>query len=283
MSTPAISPGLSVTTPLRVGVDGSARRIERTVPGEVPVALVYDGATLAVMLASPFDLEAFAVGFSLSERIVSSADDIASVEIVAAEQGVEARIWLAPGVGARLSERRRALAGPTGCGLCGIESLAAAMPDLAPVTGNVMLSPPEVLGAVAALGEAQRLNRAASALHAAGLWVPRRGLAASAEDVGRHNALDKLIGHLALADENEPGAVVLTSRVSVELVHKCAVLGAPVLIAISVPTALAIERADALGITLIAVARADGFEVFTHASRIDLLSATKREAVADAA
>lgn len=264
------TPGLVATRSLRIGTDGRARSTERSLPDEMPVAVVVDGATFAVMLASPVGLEAFAIGFSLSERIVPSIADIAGVDIVESDHGLEARIWLAPGIGARVAAGRRALVGPTGCGLCGIESLAASMPELAAVDTAFTVRPADVFRAVEALGVAQVMNRAASALHAAGYWVPGAGLVQSAEDVGRHNALDKLIGGLAVAEEHRPGAVVMTSRLSVELVHKCAVLGAPVMIALSVPTALAIERADVLGITLVAVARADSFEVFTHPDRIEL-------------
>lgn len=277
------STGLTTVAPLRIGADGTERTVERRVPDEVPVALVYDGATYAVMLATPTDLEAFAVGFSLSERIVPSHRAIEGIEIVDGDLGVEARLWLAPGAGAALAQRRRALTGPTGCGLCGVESLAAALPELAPVTAEISLGPADVLRGIEALGAAQGLNRVASALHGAGFWVPGTGLVASAEDVGRHNALDKLIGRLALGDDTRPGAVIVTSRVSVELVHKCAVLGSSVLIAFSAPTALAIERADRLGVTLVAVARADGFEVFTHVDRIDRTVAADQGIVVHAA
>jgi FdhD protein len=250
----------------------------RAVPAEVPVALVYDGSTYAVMMASPGDLEDFAVGFSLSEGIVSSSDEIAGLDVVRQDKGIELRLWLAADRGRNLAERRRRIAGPTGCGLCGVESLEAAIPACPRVSADLSIGSTEIEAAVAAMPPAQSLHQVTRAVHGAAFWTRARGLEGLAEDVGRHNALDKLIGRLH-RERTDAGAgiVLLTSRVSVEMVQKAAVAGAPILIAISAPTALALQAAEQAGITLVAIARADGFEVFTHPHRIQRLEATSAE------
>jgi FdhD protein len=245
--------------------------IARTLPEEVPVALVYDGTTHAVMLASPADLEDFAVGFSLTERRVAAPADIAELEIVAHPSGIEARMWLAPAAGREVLDRRRALLGPTGCGLCGIDSLDAALPAVPAVPEGPVIAIAEVEAAVAALRPAQVLNAEARALHAAGFWRPGAGLVAVREDVGRHNALDKLAGALARAGEiAEGGVLVMSSRLSVELVQKAAAIGVSVVAAVSAPTALALRTAEAAGMTVVGIARDDGFEVFAGHARIAL-------------
>jgi FdhD protein len=166
-----------------------------------------------------------------------------------------------------LAARRRRLAGPTGCGLCGIESLAEAVRPLAPVAETgLRVTGRDLLSAMAQMEAAQAIGPATRAVHAAGLWTP--GALLVREDVGRHNALDKLVGAAARAGRSPEGLLLLTSRVSVELVQKAAVFGAPVVCAMSAPTALAVRTAQAVGITLVAVARADGFEVFTHPERV---------------
>ena len=239
----------------------------REVAEETPVAIVHDGATTAVMMATPTDLQDFAVGFSLTEGVVEDAAAIRRVEEVASADGVELRIWLETGAGARLARRRRLLAGPTGCGLCGVESLAEAARPARRVVGATRITADELLDAMAAMDKEQELGRATRAAHAAGFWRDGR-LIAVREDVGRHNALDKLVGALARSGQPANGVVLLTSRVSVEMAQKAAMIGAPVIAAVSAPTALAIRTADAAGLTLIAVARPDSFEIFTHPERI---------------
>ena len=241
----------------------------RSLPEETALALTYNGGTYAVMMGTPQDLEDFAVGFSLSEGIVQSPEEIASLEIVDLDDGIELRMWLAEEKAARLSDRRRHIAGPTGCGLCGIDSIAQAVRPTAVVSKWRSFNPREIMAAMASLPPLQPINFETRAVHAAAFWTPAAGIVALREDVGRHNALDKLAG--ALAQVKAPaseGMVLLTSRVSVEMVQKTAAIGAPVLVAVSAPTALAVKMAEAAGITLVAVARSDGFEVFTHPDRI---------------
>ncbi len=234
------------------------------------MALVYDGSTEAVMLATPKDLEDFALGFSLTEGMIASKNDIRSLEVLAVEGGMEARMWLSPERSRAAAARRRSRMGPTGCGLCGVESLAEANRAVPKIQKGVSLTSAEVLAARNALDEAARLGAATRATHAAGFWTTAGGLVLVREDVGRHNALDKLAGAMALAGiDGSDGAVVLTSRVSLEMAQKTAMISASVLIAMSAPTALAVRVAEQSGLTLVAVARSDGFEVFTHPERID--------------
>jgi FdhD protein len=221
------------------------------------------------MMGTPLKLRDFAVGFSLSEGIVQSVDDIDSLDIVHLDDGIELRMWLKQSKAELLNERRRHIAGPTGCGICGIDSIAEAVRPASIVARGRSFSPREVTTAMQSLPPLQQINIETRAVHAAAFWTPERGIVALREDVGRHNALDKLTGALAQdrISANE-GMVLLTSRVSVEMVQKTAAMGAPVMVAVSAPTALAVRIADAAGITLVAVARGDGFEVFTHPERI---------------
>ena len=251
------------------GAAGASEVTLRAVPEEVPVALVYDGSTQAVMMATPADLEDFAVGFSFTEGQISSPADITELSIVEQSDGIEARMWLVPEAGQHLASRRRAIAGPTGCGLCGVESLAAAVPPPPVVPQGLVISRDDVHRALTALAPAQELNIRTRAVHAAAFFTPATGALVVREDVGRHNALDKLVGAVLRSGATaDAGFVVLTSRVSVEMVQKTAKLGAQVIVAVSAPTALALRTAEAAGITLIAIARADGFEIFTHPHRI---------------
>ncbi len=240
----------------------------RSLAEETAVAFSYDGTSHAVMMATPRDLEDFAVGFSLTEGIVASPVEIEALDIVEHDKGVDLSMRLAAPRANALKERRRFLAGPVGCGLCGIESLDEAMRPVPSVAGGAPVSRSALLAAVEAMTRGQALNRETSAVHAAGFWTGA-GETVVREDVGRHNALDKLAGALAQAGiAARSGIVVISSRLSVELVQKAAMIGAPIMVAISAPTALAVRTAEGAGITLAAVARGDSFEVFTHPGRI---------------
>jgi FdhD protein len=250
----------------RGGLESFGRR---SVPEETPVALTYNGSAHAVMMATPADLGDFAIGFSLAEGVVEAPSEIASLDIVEVEDGIEARMWLEPSATARHQTRRRTMLGPTGCGLCGVESIGEALKSNPRVGGaSVRVSRSELTAAMVALQKEQALNAQTRAVHAAGLWLgPGRLLVR--EDVGRHNALDKVIGAAASAAlPADGGVVLLTSRVSVELVQKTARLGAPIMAAVSAPTALAIRVAEDAGITLVALLRGDDFEIFTKPERI---------------
>ncbi|OQP87042.1 sufurtransferase FdhD [Rhizobium rhizosphaerae] len=252
---------------------GELVKAERLVPEEVPVAFSYGGSTHAVMMATPDDLGDFALGFSLAEGIIARAGDILAIDLVEAGEGIDVQITLADSTAEALTARRRRMAGPVGCGLCGIESIEQAtrtVPSLA--EGALRLTPEEIAEAMQALGAAQTLNRETRAVHGAGFYRPGgQGLVAMREDVGRHNALDKLCGAVLHAGlQGSEGAVVVTSRLSVEMVQKAAALGSPVLIAISAPTALAIRTAETAGMTLIGIARDEDFEIFTRPDRVSM-------------
>jgi FdhD protein len=241
----------------------------RAVPEETAIAFTFNGLTHAVMMASPSDLEDFAIGFALTEGLIDRPGDIAGLEIVATRLGVELRAWLPSERAKAYSARRRSMAGPTGCGLCGIESLEEAMRSAPPVSSAYAFGRADIVAAMASLPGGQKLNLETHAVHAAGFWTPERGLIALREDVGRHNALDKLAGALCGGGVSAgQGLILMTSRVSVELIQKAARMGAPAIVAISAPTAAAIRLAEACGISLIAVARGGDFEVFAHNERL---------------
>jgi formate dehydrogenase accessory protein FdhD len=236
---------------------------------EVPVALVYNGISHAVMLASPSDLEDFAVGFSLSEGLVATADEVLDLEVAPAGDGIEVRLTVTARRFAGLKDRRRALTGRTGCGLCGVESLDEAMLPLPRLEDRTPLTLAAIRRALDGLAPRQRLNRLAGAVHAAAWADPDGTIRHLAEDVGRHNAFDKVIGAMARQPGGRPpGFAVLTSRLSYELVQKAATTGISTLVAISAPTALAVEAAERAGVCVVALARADSVTVYAGADRI---------------
>jgi FdhD protein len=247
----------------------------RVLAEEMPVAFTFNRTTYAVMLATPADLEDFAVGFSLTEGVIGRPGDIQALEVLEVAGGIELRMDLLPERLSGLEARRRRLAGFGGCGLCGMESIAEAvrLPGASPPDSTWRIAAATLAEAIAAMPARQALNRQARALHAAAFLRQDGGIMAVAEDVGRHNALDKLIGWLArqdiVAGQGElPGGLLVSSRVSVELVQKAARVSAPLLAAVSAPTAFAVRLAEQAGITVVGVARDDGFEVFTHPERI---------------
>jgi FdhD protein len=248
--------------------NGSASAGERTLAEEVPVAFSYDGAAHAVLMATPADLEDFAVGFSYTEGIITERADIAELGIVGVADGIVLRIWLTGDRSDAFAARRRRFVGPAGCGMCGLESLAEANRAIPFVSCDLQVSRHDIAEAVAALPARQRLNMQTGAVHAAGFW--RRGQSlVLREDVGRHNALDKLAGALLRRDRSAAeDIIVLSSRISIELVQKAAMMRAAIIVGVSAPTALAVRTAEAIGITLVGIARDDGFEVFTHPERI---------------
>lgn len=240
-------------------------------PQEAPVAIVIDGMSQAVLMATPQDLRDFALGFALTEGLIATPADVQDFETVAVQAGGfpahEARLWLRPGLAAGLAERRRSMVGPVGCGLCGVDSIAAALPAIVPVVSDWTMPADAVGSAMAALSAGQALRRQTPAIHGAAFWDGRRALVR--EDVGRHNALDKLAGALADAGiDPGQGAIVMSSRLSVDLVQKAARLGAPILIGASAATGLALDWAQRAGMTLIARARGQSFDLHTHPRRI---------------
>ncbi|MBT0963470.1 formate dehydrogenase accessory sulfurtransferase FdhD [Denitromonas iodatirespirans] len=244
---------------------GSVESVECLIE-EVPVALVYNGISHVVMLASPTDLEDFALGFSLSEGILEGTDELYDCEVVSRAEGLEVRLEIAAAPFMRLKQRRRNLAGRTGCGLCGVESLQAAVRQPAPVGRRAPVSTAAVHRAMDALAAHQSLHRATGAAHAAA-WVREDGeLLWVREDVGRHNALDKLIGarHRHRADATAEGFALVTSRASVEMVQKAASAGIGLLAAISAPTGMATRMAERTGLTLVGMARSGRLTAYSH-------------------
>ncbi len=236
---------------------------------ELPVALEFNGISHAVMLATPDDLESFALGFALSEGIIDHRFEFRGAEITVSEAGITVQCEISGKAFMRLKQRRRNMAGRTGCGLCGVESLEQVLRPLPVVQHDVQISVSAIRSALQALSAMQPLANLTGGMHAAAWSAPDGRLQNLCEDVGRHNALDKLIGRMAGQSLSfRDGFLLITSRASVEMVQKAATMGISCLIAISAPTALAMEMAQNLGMTLIAFARGDGFVVYTHATRI---------------
>jgi FdhD protein len=241
---------------------------DRVLPEETAIAIVVNGSTQAVMMATPADLIDFATGFALTEGLATHAE-LNAIEIVEHGQGIECRLWLPADRAAALADRRRAMAGPVGCGLCGIDSLEAALRPLPALADSPLsLAADNITLALDELRDWQPLHDETRATHAAGFFRPGKGIVMAREDVGRHNALDKLIGALARAGiDPGTGAITLTSRISTEMVQKAVMAGAPVLLAVSAPTAQAVRLADAARLTLVSRARGQT-AVFTHPHRI---------------
>lgn len=254
---------------LSVLPSGETEAVTDIIAEETPVALVYNNVSHAVMLATPADLGDFALGFSLSEGILARKDELLDLATYAHKDGIEVRMAIDLARFNRLKERRRNLVGRTGCGLCGVDSLKEAIRDQAPIASRAAFEPRAIYRALDALGRGQVLNRATRAVHGAAFADAAGEIVLLREDVGRHNALDKLIGALARAGiDPGQGFVLVTSRCSVEMVQKTVALGSPLLVAVSAPTALARRLAERLNLGLVAVARNDGFKLYAHGERV---------------
>ncbi len=248
---------------------GIERETAEQIAEEVPVVLVYNGLPHVVMMATPTDLEDFVLGFSLTEELIAAPADLQSVEVVRYGQGIEVQAQVSEGCEAVIGSRTRRLSGRTGCGICGADTIEAVLKRLHPVPAGGVIRPEAVHQAMRELVAHQRLNAAAGAVHGAGWATVDGSVTLAREDVGRHNALDKLIGALRRADTDPAGGfVVVTSRASFEMVQKTTVLGAPLLASISGPTGLAIRVAEQAGLTLVGFVRDDRHTIYTHPARI---------------
>jgi FdhD protein len=261
-----------VTQPVsvrRVARDGTPMDRIDVLAEETPVALVYNGISHAVMMASPADLEDFALGFSVSEGIADGKEDVGAIEAVAVTEGIEVRIELSSRAFWRLKERRRTLAGRTGCGLCGVDSLEQTVRVMQPISADIKVSLDAIHRALDNLPEAQANNRVTRSMHAAAFATPQGELKLVREDVGRHNALDKLIGAMLRSGlDPATGVCLITSRCSYEMVQKAVVTGFPILAAVSAPTLMARRLAEAHNLTLIALARHDSAVLVSHPERV---------------
>ena len=251
--------------------DGNFRQEKDNLAVEVPVALEFNGISHAVMLATPCELESFALGFALSEGIVAHRGEFRGAEIEESALGITVHCEISSRAFMNLKQKRRNMTGRTGCGLCGVESLDQVLRTLPRVPAGLPVTLLAMRSALKSLSALQPLCRLTGGMHAAA-WSNSDGhIQQACEDVGRHNALDKLIGSMAKRGLNfQDGFLVITSRASVEMVQKATTLGISCLIAISAPTTLAVETAQAAGMTLIAFARGDEFVAYTHANRIDV-------------
>jgi FdhD protein len=249
--------------------NGQTTHATDRVAEEVPVALLYHGVPHVVMLATPTDLIDFAYGFTLSEELVASPQEIRSVEVRPAADSVEVHISIAWERFPELLRRRRNLTGRTGCGLCGAETLDAAVRGRGCIGRGPRVSVAELHEAIERLAERQPLNARTGSVHAAAWVVPGEGILCVREDVGRHNALDKTIGALVRAGTDfDRGYILVTSRASYEMVQKAATAGIAFLAALSAPTAFAIRHAERSGLTLVAFARRDRHVVYAHPERL---------------
>ena len=263
------APAVSAELPVQRWTRGTLAGTTDTIAEEMPVALVYHDVPHVVMLATPADLEDYAYGFTLSEGLVASVDEIRGVEVLQGEASADVKISVAWERFTQLLQRRRNLAGRTGCGLCGAETAEDAIRECPPVPAGISLSAAELHAAIAQLSGRQPINARTGSVHAAAWVVPGRGIEVVREDVGRHNALDKTIGALARARADlATGYMLITSRASYEMVQKCATVGISLLVALSAPTAFAVRLAQRAGLTLVAFARADQHVVYAHPHRL---------------
>lgn len=256
--------------------DGEIERVVDQVAEEVPVALTYQGVPHVVMLATPANLEDLAVGFTLSESIVDSPSEIQSVETSTRDDGaLEVRIGIVAAKFSELLRRQRNLTGRTGCGLCGAETVEDAIRNPPPVRNGVSVSVKSLHAALLDLQHRQEINSRTGSVHAAAWVSPESGIQLVREDVGRHNALDKVIGAVVRAGGDfTSGYFLVTSRASYEMVQKSVTVGGTLLAAVSAPTAFAVRMAESAGLTLIGFAREHQHVVYAHPSRLLCTSTT---------
>jgi FdhD protein len=249
--------------------DGGCAEVPDEVADEVPVGLEYNGVPHVVMLATPDHLEDFGRGFSLTEGIVKSVRQISSVEVESYSDGIRVMMTLPEGAFSKLERRRQNLAGRTGCGLCGTEQLAQVFRPMQSVTSSFTLNPEALPVALAQLPGSQPLQQVTGATHGA-FWLDAQGnILLGREDVGRHNALDKLVGAMAAEGHSfAEGALLITSRASYEMVQKSIQMNIGLIIALSAPTALAIRMAQDFNVTLVGFARDSGHVIYTHPQRL---------------
>ncbi len=238
--------------------DGSAVAVDRTIAVEMPVAVEFNGIGYAVMMATPDALEDFAYGFALSERLIETADQVAAVDLHQAEKGIILRVTLVADCANRIADRVRHRVSESSCGLCGIENLDQALRPLIPIAATCDAEISAVFSALSAIGAHQSLNAKTGAVHAAALCSAAGDIRLVREDVGRHNAFDKLTGAMLRAGQGwDSGFALTTARCSYELVEKAVLANCPMLAAISAPTSLALDRAREAGLRLVVLARPD--------------------------
>jgi formate dehydrogenase accessory protein FdhD len=248
---------------------GELTRKTDQVAEEMPIAFVYHGVPHVVMLATPANLEEFAVGFTLSEGLVEKPEEIRSVEVTQGAEAADVKVTVAWERFSALLQRRRNLTGRTGCGLCGAEKAEDAIREVARVGPGPAVSTDDLHQAIEQLGSMQPINARTGSVHAAAWVIPGKGIQLVREDVGRHNALDKAIGALVRAGTDfGSGYMLITSRASFEMVQKSATVGISFVAALSAPTAFAVRLAEKTGLTLVAFARRDRHVVYTHPGRL---------------
>lgn len=248
---------------------GQHSRQQDYIAEEVPISLIYNGVPHVVMLATPTNLEEFALGFSITEGIIKDPKELLSTRVYNRSNGIEVQLKIPEERFVCLADKGRNLTGRTGCGLCGASTLQQAIRKPAPVHGGLTITANELFSALSEVKQLQTLNKLTGSVHAAAWAIPGQGILDLREDVGRHNALDKLIGLLLRTGKDlTAGFVIVTSRASYEMVQKTAAVGITLLAAISAPTGLAIRLADEAGLTLIGFARDDQHVVYTHPRRL---------------
>jgi len=255
--------------PVRRWRDGADQTTVDEVAEEAPIALTYHGIPHVVMLATPADLEDLAVGFTVTEALVGKASEITSLDVIRSADAIEVRIGVASERFSAILKRQRNLTGRTGCGLCGVETVEEAIRRPDALANSLRVTSSELHVALKDLESRQRLNARTGSVHAAAWARPGKGIEVVREDVGRHNALDKMIGALLRAGiDPSQGYAIVTSRASYEMAQKAATAGIAFLTAVSAPTGLAIRLAEASGLTLVGFARPNQHVVYAGSERL---------------